>query len=144
LQIGLWGFTEIGRTALDRRGQEIGRVIADGLNKAVNPSGGSGVFKDQRFLASAGLPWSLAAKSVSPRTSLEVILMKAEFTAIVKKDGDWWIGWVEEIPGANAQEKTKEELILSLREAVKDILELRCQEARAQAQNDFEEIPLSI
>jgi predicted RNase H-like HicB family nuclease len=70
--------------------------------------------------------------------------MKAEFTAIVKKDGDWWIGWVEEIPGANAQEKTKEELILSLREAVKDILELRCQEARAQAQSDFEEIPLAI
>ena len=70
--------------------------------------------------------------------------MKAEFTAIVKKDGDWWIGWVEEIPGANAQEKTKEELILSLREAVKDILELRCQDARGQAENDFEEIPLAI
>jgi hypothetical protein len=31
--------------------------------------------------------------------------MKAEFTAIVKNDGDWWLGWVEEIPGASAQEK---------------------------------------
>jgi predicted RNase H-like HicB family nuclease len=70
--------------------------------------------------------------------------MKAEFTAIVKRDGDWWLGWVEEIPGANAQEKTKEELILSLKEAVKDILELRCQEARNQADNDFEEIPIAI
>ncbi len=50
--------------------------------------------------------------------------MKAELTAIVKKDGDWWIGWVEEIPGANAQEKTREELMISLREAAKDILEL--------------------
>ena len=70
--------------------------------------------------------------------------MKAEFTAIVKRDGDWWLGWVEEIPGANAQEKTKEELIISLREAVKDILELRCQEARDHAENDFEEIPLVI
>jgi predicted RNase H-like HicB family nuclease len=70
--------------------------------------------------------------------------MKAEFTAIVKKDGDWWIGWVEEVPGANAQEKTKEELILSLREALKDILELRCQEARGHAEKDFEEIPFAI
>jgi predicted RNase H-like HicB family nuclease len=70
--------------------------------------------------------------------------MKAEFTAIVKRDGDWWVGWVEEIPGANAQEKTKEELIISLKEAVKDILELRCEEARKQAEDDFEEIPLTI
>lgn len=29
--------------------------------------------------------------------------MKAELTAIVKQDGDWWIGWIEEVPGANAQ-----------------------------------------
>ena len=70
--------------------------------------------------------------------------MKAEFTAIVKRDGDWWLGWVEEVPGTNAQEKTKEELIISLREAVKDILELRCEEARKQAESDYEEIPLLI
>ena len=49
--------------------------------------------------------------------------MAAEFTAIIKKDGDWWIGWVEEIPGANAQEKTREELIISLKEAARDILD---------------------
>jgi predicted RNase H-like HicB family nuclease len=70
--------------------------------------------------------------------------MKAKFTAIVKRDGDWLLGWVEEVPGANAQEKTKEELVISLREAVKDILELRCEEARKQAVSDFEEIPLVI
>ncbi len=70
--------------------------------------------------------------------------MKAQFTAIVKRDGDWWLGWVEEVPGANAQERTKEELIISLKQAVKDILELRCEEARRQAEDDFEEIPLVI
>ena len=70
--------------------------------------------------------------------------MKVEFTAIVKKDGDWWIGWVEEVPGANAQERTKEELLISLREAANDILELCREEARKQAENDFEEIPLAI
>ncbi len=70
--------------------------------------------------------------------------MKAEFTAIVKRDGDWWLGWVEEVPGANAQERTREELILSLKEAVKDILDLRREEARNQAEDDFEEVPLII
>ena len=70
--------------------------------------------------------------------------MKAEFTAIIKNDGDWWLGWVEEIPGANAQEKSKEELMISLREATNDILELRCAEARKQADDNFEEVPLTI
>ena len=70
--------------------------------------------------------------------------MKTEFTAIVKQDGDWWLGWVEEVPGANAQEKLKEELLISLREAAMDILELRRIEARRQAVNNYEEIPLFI
>lgn len=71
--------------------------------------------------------------------------MKAEFTAIVKKDGDWWVGWIEEIPGANAQEESKEELLISLREAALDILELNRQAARCAAENDdFEEISVAI
>ena len=37
------------------------------------------------------------------------------YTAVVKQDGDWWIGWVEEVPGVNAQESTREELLASLR-----------------------------
>jgi predicted RNase H-like HicB family nuclease len=57
-------------------------------------------------------------------------IMKTEFTAIIKRDGDWWLGWIEELPGANAQERTKEELLISLREAARDILELRREEAR--------------
>jgi len=70
--------------------------------------------------------------------------MEAEFTAIVKRDGDWWLGWVEEVPGANAQERTKGELMISLRECVKGILELHCQNARKQAAYDYEEIPFVI
>jgi len=33
--------------------------------------------------------------------------MNNQFTAVVKKDGEWWIGWIEEIPGVNCQEKSK-------------------------------------
>jgi len=70
--------------------------------------------------------------------------MKTEFTAIIKRDGDWWLGWVEEIPGANAQEETKEELLISLREAARDILELRREEARRQAVNNYEEVSIAL
>ena len=70
--------------------------------------------------------------------------MNNEYTAIIKKDGDWWIGWIEEISGVNAQEETKEELLISLREAAKDIMELRREEARRQAVSNFEEILLVI
>jgi hypothetical protein len=44
---------------------------------------------------------------------------------IVKQDGDWWVGWIEESAGANAQERTREALLASLREAGLDILALR-------------------
>ena len=70
--------------------------------------------------------------------------MAAEFTAIIQKDGDWWIGWVEEIPGANAQEKTRKELIISLKEAARDILELNRSMAKETAGKGFEEIPIAI
>ena len=70
--------------------------------------------------------------------------MAAEFTAIIQKDGDWWLGWVEEIPGANAQEKTREELIISLKEAARDILELNRSMAKETAGKGFEEIPIAI
>jgi hypothetical protein len=70
--------------------------------------------------------------------------MKAEFTAIVKRDGEWWLGWIEEIPGANAQERSKDELIISLREAAKDIMDLHRLAALRDAEKDFEEVALVI
>lgn len=70
--------------------------------------------------------------------------MSVQYTAIITKDEDWWIGWIEEIPGANAQERSKEELIISLREATKDIIDLRRQQARSEMQDGFEDIALVI
>ena len=42
--------------------------------------------------------------------------------AIIKKTDDWWIGWLVDIPGVNAQEKSKEELVESLRIGAQDML----------------------
>ena len=45
------------------------------------------------------------------------------FTAVYQRDGEWWIGFVEELPGANAQGGTLKEARESLREAVELVLE---------------------
>ncbi|MBE7537620.1 MAG: type II toxin-antitoxin system HicB family antitoxin [Opitutaceae bacterium] len=65
--------------------------------------------------------------------------MKSTYTAIVKQRGDWWIGWIEEVPGVNAQERTKEELLGSLREVLKEALDFNRKEARKAAESDFSE-----
>jgi predicted RNase H-like HicB family nuclease len=49
--------------------------------------------------------------------------MESNYTAITKRDGECWIGWIDEIPGVNAQERTKVELLVSLREVLKEALE---------------------
>ena len=66
------------------------------------------------------------------------------YTAILKRDGDWWIGWVEEVPGVNAQERSREELLASLRAILAEVLEFNRKEARAAADSDFEEETLSV
>ena len=47
-----------------------------------------------------------------------------KFRAIIKKSGEWWIGWLIDLPGVNAQEKTKKELLKSLRIGAEDIFSL--------------------
>jgi predicted RNase H-like HicB family nuclease len=54
--------------------------------------------------------------------------MRNEFTAIIERDGDWFVGWSPEIPGANGQGRTLEECRESLRSAIQLILEDRRQD----------------
>ena len=49
--------------------------------------------------------------------------MVRQFTAIYKKSGEWYLGWVEEIPGVNTQGKTLKEAKENLKEALLLILE---------------------
>jgi|SRR5215203_4331272 len=60
---------------------------------------------------------------LEPSDAKEVGESMGAFTAVYERDGDWWIGYVEELPGANAQGETLEEVRESLREAVDLILE---------------------
>ena len=49
--------------------------------------------------------------------------MKATYTAVVKQSGRWCIGWIEEVPGLNCQERTKEELLATLKVTLQEALE---------------------
>ena len=49
--------------------------------------------------------------------------MTSNYTAIVIKDGAWWLGWIEEVSGVNAQEKTKSKLMVSLKEVLAEALD---------------------
>lgn len=45
-----------------------------------------------------------------------------KYRAIVKQRDGWWIGWLLDLPGVNAQEKTRDELLESLRMGAEDML----------------------
>lgn len=49
--------------------------------------------------------------------------MARQFTAIYKKSGKWYLGWVEEIPGVNTQGRTLKEVKENLKEALSLILQ---------------------
>ncbi len=70
--------------------------------------------------------------------------MENKYTAVIKKDDGWWIGWIEEIPGVNCQEKTKEELLDTLRITLKEALEMNKNEALAVAEADYSEVILEL
>jgi predicted RNase H-like HicB family nuclease len=70
--------------------------------------------------------------------------MSQTYTAVVKQDGDWWVGWIEEIPGVNCQEKTREELVETLKVTLAEAIELNRDDALSFAGNDYNELPIAI
>jgi len=54
--------------------------------------------------------------------------MHNEFTAVIEEDGEWYIGYCPEIPGANGQGRSKEECLQSLADAIELILKDRREE----------------
>ena len=68
----------------------------------------------------------------------------SEYTAVIQRDGKWWIGWIEEVPGVNSQGRTRKALIENLRSALKEIVEMKRADARAAASGDFEEARLAL
>jgi hypothetical protein len=57
---------------------------------------------------------------------------------VIKQDAEWWIGWIEEVPGVNCQERTREELVDTLKATLAEAIDLNRAEARSAAGSGFE------
>ncbi len=75
---------------------------------------------------------------------VETVIVKNEYTAVMKQEDDWWIGWIEEIPGVNCQERTYEELKESLEVTLKEALELNRQDALSSAGTGYTEEKIAV
>ena len=70
--------------------------------------------------------------------------MNGVYTAVVKQDGDWWVGWIEEVPGVNCQERTREALIGSLRATLQEALQFNRDDAIAAAGSNYTEERIAV
>jgi len=70
--------------------------------------------------------------------------MKEAYTAVVKKAGDWWIGWIEEVPGVNCQEATRGELLETLRVTLREVLEWNRRDTLEAAGDGYDEEPIAL
>lgn len=73
--------------------------------------------------------------------------MNSNYTAVIKHDADWWIGWIgwiEEVPGVNCQESTREKLLKSLRETLAEAIELNRADALEAVGYGFEELSIAV
>lgn len=71
--------------------------------------------------------------------------MTQNYTAVIQKSEGWWIGWIQEVNGVNCQERTREELLVSLKSGLEDILELNRKEAILRTEDEsFEEVTIAV
>ena len=64
--------------------------------------------------------------------------MNQTYTAVIKHDSPWWVGWIEEVPGVNCQEQSREELVFSLRATLIEALEMNRKDAREAVGASYE------
>lgn len=70
--------------------------------------------------------------------------MKDTYTAVLKNSDGCWIGWIEEVPGVNCQEETRQELIQSLQATLREALEFNRRDAIEAAGEGFDEEPIAV
>jgi predicted RNase H-like HicB family nuclease len=78
------------------------------------------------------------------RSLVQDMSTASAYTAVIRQDGPWWIGWVQEVPGVNAQEQSREALLESLREVLREALEFNRQDALEAAGPGAEELALLL
>ena len=70
--------------------------------------------------------------------------MAQTYTALIQQRQEWWIGWIEESPGVNCQERTREELLAALRNTLVEALEFNRQQAISVAESEYQEVAIQV
>jgi predicted RNase H-like HicB family nuclease len=70
--------------------------------------------------------------------------MRNEFTAIIERDGPWFVAYCAEVPGANGQGKSREECLANLREAIALILAHRREESLKSLPPNAQQEPVVV
>jgi len=70
--------------------------------------------------------------------------MTPTYTAVIQRDGKWWIGWIEEVSGVNAQSRTRKELLDDLKTGLNEALEMNRAEAISAANDAYEEVSIEL
>ena len=73
---------------------------------------------------------------------MEASKLSCVYSAVIKQSDGWWIGWVWEVAGVNAQARTREELLEDLSVALKEALEMNCRDAEAAMVEDYEQVAI--
>jgi len=70
--------------------------------------------------------------------------MKQTYTAVIQRKDPWWLGWIEEVPGVNCQEPTRDDLVETLRVTLAEALAMNRKDARHAAGKGYEELPIAV
>ncbi len=68
--------------------------------------------------------------------------MSCVYSVVIKQSDGWWIGWIREVAGVNAQARTREELLEDLNVALKEALEMNCRDAETAMSEDYEQVTI--
>ena len=71
-------------------------------------------------------------------------MQAAFYTAQIQHRGEWWIGWIKEVSGVTCQERTRKELLETLRITLIEVLEYDSQDAAHQLENEYEEVKIAV
>jgi len=69
-------------------------------------------------------------------------MITPNYNAVIRQDGEWWIGWIEEVPGVNSQGASRDELIANLREALVEAIGMNRDDARKAAGATVEKVTI--
>ena len=64
-------------------------------------------------------------------------MLDSAYNAVIRQDGPWWIGWVEEVRGVHSQCATREELLSNLREALAEAIEMNREDGGSIGNQEF-------